>query len=158
MWLVMPGLTKPTMGLMTHFPKSSPDFCRHQQLSGRESQSSSKKDKTVVRYRASIRCELEAFFVTPFSNIFVQLNPWKALIQIKINSWTSVKLFNLRKRFSRYEKTLRELKQIVALQALVRILTFFSYFPIKRLILINIPTMKITGSCLQNNSKRQKYH
>ena len=69
-----------------------------------------------------------------------------------------MRLFNLRKRFSRYEKTSGELKQIVALQALVRILTFFSYFPIKRLILINIPTMKITGSCLQNNSKRQKYH
>ena len=57
-------------------PGSSPDFCWHHQLSGQESQCSRKKDKTVVRFRTSIRCELcLSVFVTPFSNIFVQLNP-----------------------------------------------------------------------------------
>ena len=162
MWLVMPALTMLTMDWWHIFPSLSSDFYWHQQLSVQESQGLTEQKR---QNRCEIHTELqsdvrvssvsESVFVTPFSNIFVQLNPWKALIQIKINSWTSVKLFNLGKRFSRYEKTLRELKQIVALQV---VLTFFSNFPIKRLILINIPTTKITGSCLQNNSKRQKYH
>ena len=60
----------------------------------------------------------------------IKTPPRKALIQIKINSLTSVKLFNLRKRFSRYEQTFGELKQIVFLQgpsADINIFLLFSH-------------------------------